>query len=179
MMSNDFQAFNYEFSSDKGAAQEAAPAQSEKAEKTILPEDILHAFPLLDRVSAHAGEDEAASAEQAIREALANRGPEGLQHLQAAMEYEDCASLEEAVQVATHLDCYEFIKEDDFRQMAKKELMAKGLSEQVVSLCFDFETYAAITHDCEDIYTSRETGLYVLFQISHWQERSGMTGQSM
>ena len=177
-------AFNCEFSLGEGAAQEAAPAQNERTEETVLPEDILHAFPLLERVSAHASEDEAASAEQAIREALTGQGPERLQRLQAAMEYEDCAHLEEAAQIAAHLDCYEFIKEADFRQTAKKELMAKGLSERVVGLCFNFETYAAIIHDCEDIYTSRETGLYVhksdpSFQLSYWQERSGMTGQSM
>ena len=143
--------FNYEFSSDESAALEAAPVQNERTEETALPEDILNAFPLLSHLSAHANRYVRGQAEMDIREALEGRGAEGLRRLQAAMECGGCTNLKTAAAIAEALDSYIFIEIDSFQETAKKELIAKGLSEQVISLCFDFDTYANITLNCGDL----------------------------
>lgn len=176
--------FNYEFSSDESAALEAAPVQNERTEETALPEDILNAFPLLSHLSAHANRYVRGQAEMDIREALEGRGAEGLRRLQTAMEYEGCTSLQTAAAIAKDLDRYIFIEADSFWETAKKELMAKGLSEQVISLCFDFDAYAEITHNFKNLHKSDTTGLYVYFdryapRQAPQQEQAGMMGQSM
>ena len=141
-------------------------------------QDILTAFPFLEKLSHHASPEEAEAARRSIAESLSGRGQEGLRQLQAAMEYEDCASLGEAAEIAARLDSYEFMEIGDFRETAKQELVEKGLDERVIGMCFNFESYAAIVHDFEDIYSSQDTGLYVHRNSAMTQpEQSGMTMQ--
>ena len=141
-------------------------------------QDILTAFPFLEKLSHHASPEEAEAARRSIAESLSGRGQEGLRQLQAAMEYEDCASLGEAVEIAARLDSYEFIGIDSFQEDAKRDLLEKGLDERVIGMCFNLESYAAITHDFEDIYSSHDTGLYVHRNNAMSQpEQGGMTMQ--
>lgn len=141
-------------------------------------QDILTAFPFLERLSHHASPEEAEAARRSIAESLSGRGQEGLRQLQAAMEYEDCASLGEAVEIAARLDSYEFIGIDSFQEDVKRELLEKGLDERVIGMCFNLESYAAITHEFEDIYSSHDTGLYVHRNNAMSQpEQGGMTMQ--
>lgn len=139
--------------------------------------DILNAFPYLERLAADADAETAAYARRSISDALDGRGAEGPRQLQAAMEYEDCANLSEAAEIAGRLDSYEFIPVDHFRADAKQELLAMGLDRRVVECCFDFESYAAILNDFEDLYTSRGTGLYVHRDMG--LEQQGLTGMEM
>ncbi len=177
--------FNFEYCTQEDADSLTAvkgesPTPEPVREAYVLPENFLDELPFLARLAARTSPYERAQAEQDIREALKGRGPEGLRHLQAAMDCSDCADLKSAAEIAEDLDHYDFIEVDGFRETAKKELMAKGLSEQVVDFCFNLETYAAITHDFESIYQSTRTGLYV-----HWnyftpkEEQGGMSSQSM
>lgn len=163
---------------------EGQPSSEEPAEEYVLPENILDEFPRLASLAARASPFERKQAELNIREALEGRGPEALRQLQAAMECEDCADLKAAAAIAEDLGRYDFIEVGSFQENAKKELMEKGLSEQVIGFCFDFDTYAAITHNFESIFHSTKTGLYVHFDYNAprqvpQQEQSGMAGQSM
>ena len=164
--------FSYNYSTDaEVAAAESAPAQ----ETDSLPDNILDAFPQLASLTAEASPEEVSSASAAIREALAVRGPDGLRQLQTAMEYEECDRLEDAVEIAAHLDCYGFVDIQGFRDATRAELLAKGVDERALC-CFDYETYAALTHDFGFVHTSKDTGLYLcktdqLFQLPKWQEQ--------
>ena len=140
-----------------------------------VQQDILKAVPYLERLSKTVSPEETAAARTAISEALAGYGDSGPRQLQAAMEFEDCATLEEAVEIASRLDSYEFVEIGSFRETAEKELLEKGLDKRVIDLCVNFETYAAITHDFEDIYSSRNTGLYVHRNDAMSQPDQGMT----
>lgn len=140
------------------------------------PRDILTAAPLLSAVSFHVTPEEAEAARQSLAQSLAGRDREGLRQLQAALEYEDCGRLSEAVQIAANLDGYDFVETGSFQEAAKRELLAKGLDEKMLR-CFDFEAYAAIVHDFGDIYSS-STGLYVHRKAAMSPpERGGMTMQ--
>lgn len=184
-VARNFLPFNFEYCTQEeadnlSAVESETHTPEHVREACILPENFLDELPFLARLAAHASPYERSQAEQDIREALKGRGPEGLRHLQAAMDCSDCANLKNAAEIAEDLEHYDFIEVDGFRETAKKELMAKGLSEQVVDFCFNLEAYAAITHGFESIYQSTNTGLYV-----HWnyfapkEEQGGMSGQSM
>lgn len=140
------------FSSPNGACQEVEldlPATDYElldAMEQIRLEDGKH-----QKMSSQAVPEDAAAARAAIAEALAGRGECGLRQLQAAMESEDCASLEEAVEIAGRLDSYEFVEIGSFREKAEKELLEKGLDKKVIDLCVDFTAYAALTHEFESI----------------------------
>ncbi|MDE6456755.1 MAG: hypothetical protein K2L38_12855, partial [Dysosmobacter sp.] len=62
-------------------------------------------------------------------------------------------------------------------------LQQLGVSQR--GLCgFDYETYAALTHDFGFIHTSNAAGLYLCktddsFQLPKWQEQAGMPGPAM
>ena len=50
--------------------------------------------------------------------------------------------------------------------------------------CFDYETYAALTHDFGFIHTSDAAGVYLCrtddsFQLPKWQEQDEMQGPTM
>jgi len=165
------------------AERKGPPAQEKTTGEYILPKDILTAFPLLARVSGQAAAEDAAAAEQTIREALARRGPEGLRRLQAAMEYENCSSLEDAARIASHLDSYGFVDVSSF-QSAARGMLESMLNERVIDRCFDFDAFAAIKYEAEDLRISKDTGLYVYKsgqsqQLDCQQEQSKMTGQTM
>lgn len=140
-------------------------------------QDVLKAVPMLEKMSSQAAPEDAAAARAAIAEALAGRGECGLRQLQAAMESEDCASLEEAVEIAGRLDSYEFVEIGSFREKAEKELLEKGLDKKVIDRCVDFTAYAALTHEFESIYSSRNTGLYVRRNGAMSRPEQGMTMQ--
>ena len=140
-------------------------------------QDVLKAVPMLEKMSSQAAPEDAAAARAAIAEALAGRGECGLRQLQAAMESEDCASLEEAVEIAGRLDSYEFVEIGSFREKAEKELLEKGLDKKVIDRCVDFTAYAALTHEFESIYTSGSTGLYVHGNEAMSRPEQGMTMQ--
>lgn len=93
------------------------------------------------------------------------------------MESEDCASLEEAVEIAGRLDSYEFVEIGSFREKAEKDLLEKGLDKKVIDRCVDFTAYAALTHEFESIYSSRNTGLYVRRNGAMSRPEQGMTMQ--
>lgn len=83
------------------------------------------------------------------------------EQFQAAVAYEDCVFLWEAVEIGEHLDAYTFLSESEFREQAKQELAAKGMDPHILELCFDFKRYAAIRYGYEDLYYSADTELYV------------------
>ncbi len=140
--------------------------------------NILQAFPLMEQVAASASPEEADAARQSIFESIAGRGQEGLRQLQAAMEFEDCVRLSEAVEIAARLDSYEFMEIGSFQETTRQDLLEKGLDKRVVDMCFNFEAYAAITHDFESIYSSYDTGLYVHRSSAMSQpEQGGMAMQ--
>ena len=145
-------------------------------------QDVLKALPGLEEFFDQATPEEAASARAAISKALEGRGADGVRQLDAAMGYEDCANLEEAVEIAAHLDCYDFMEIDRCQEQARQELLDKGLSDRIISLCFNLDTYTAIHHEFEDLYTAHDAGLYVhksdpSFQLDYWRERTGGTKQ--
>lgn len=159
------------------------PAQENTAGECVLTEDILNAFPLLSRLSKQASTEEAVNAEQMIREMLAERGPEGLRQLQAAMEYENCSTLEDAAWITSHLDSYGFVDAGSF-QSTVRGLLESMLNKRIIDRCFDFDAFAAIKYGAEDLRVSKETGLYVYksgqsHQLDCRQEQDGMTGQTM
>ena len=99
------------------------------------------------------------------------------------MEYEECGRLEDAVEIAAHLDCYGFVDIQSFQEAAKAELLSKGVDDRALC-CFNYETYAALTHDFGFIHSSGDNGMYLCktdpsFQLPKWQESSEMTGPSM
>lgn len=159
------------------AAEETATARYDFLKST--PDSI----PLLVRLSDKISPEEVSAAKTAIREALAERGPNGLRQLQAAMEFEECDGLKEAVEIAVHLDSYGFVDIRSFRETTKEELLSKGVDEKALR-CFDYETYAALTHDFAFIHTSSAAGMYLCktdpsFQLPKWQEQTGMQGSAM
>jgi len=157
--------------------------QEKTAEGYDLPKDVLNAFPLLSRLSKRADTEESNNAEQMIREVLTERGSEGLRQLRAAMEYENCSSLEDAAWIASHLDSYGFVDAGSF-QNTVRGLLESMLNKRVIDRCFDFDAFAAIKYGAEDLRISKDTGLYVYKSVqSHQtdfrQEQSKMTGQTM
>ena len=61
--------------------------------------------------------------------------------------------------------------------------MSKGIDERALC-CFDYETYAALTHGFGFIHPSRNNGMWLCktdqsFQLPKWQEEIGPTGPAM
>lgn len=176
------QTFSYSYSME--AETPAAPKNDPAQEENILPEDILSASPPLADLAANLSPEETLSVNAALRESLSGRGPDGLRQLEAAMDFEDCASLGEAVEIAAHLDCYKFMGISICDEAARQELLNKGLDDWVIEQCFNLSAYAAISHGFDDLYTSEDTGLYVhksdlSFQLAYWREKTGPIGPSM
>lgn len=156
------------------------PPAKGPAEEYILPENILDAIPLLARLAPCTDPFVRKQAEMDIREALEGRGPEALRQLEAALDYGDCSSLKEAALTAENLDSYSFVEAEAFRIETRKELLAKGLTEQVIDYCFDFQSYAEITHGGDYAFHSTRTGLYVFLPgYIPTQRNDTMSGPSM
>ena len=171
--------FSYCYSTDAEVALPGASAQKENT----LPEDILSASPQLSRFAVNLSQEETFSVNAILWEALAGRGPDGLRQLLTAVEYEECDTLHDVMEVAAHLDCYGFVDIDAFKEAATAELLSKGVDKRALC-CFDYETYAALTHGFSFIHPSRGNGMYLCktdqsFQLPKWQEETGMTGPAM
>jgi len=80
--------------------------------------------------------------------ALDERGqgmPHFIEKFAAALEYEDCRTLADAVDISQNLSCYDFVHEADFHDYAMRELQQRGYfhGESFLADCFDFKGYAA------------------------------------
>lgn len=171
--------FSYNYSTDAETTLQDAPVQKE----STLPENILNASPQLAGLAADLSPEEAFRVNATLREALAVRGPDGLRQFLTAAEYEECDTLHDVAEVAAHLDCYGFIDIDGFREATIAELLSKGVDKRALC-CFDYETYAALTHDFGFIHTSKGNGMYLCktdqtFQLPKWREETGLTGPAM
>lgn len=63
--------------------------------------------------------------------------------LASALEYEDCRTLRFALDISQNLACYEYIPCEDLEALAKKQLAAEGVSQELLgSGCIDLERYA-------------------------------------
>ena len=171
--------FSYNYSTDAETTLQDAPVQKE----STLPENILNASPQLAGLAADLSPEEAFHVNATLREALAVRGPDALRQFLTAVEYEECDTLHDVAEVAAHLDCYGFIDIDGFREATIAELLSKGVDKRALC-CFDYETYAALTHDFGFIHTSKGNGMYLCktdqtFQLPKWREETGLTGPVM
>ena len=161
----------------------AAPKTAQTQKGNLLPDNILDAVPALSGLTSDFSPAETLSINAIIVKTLSERGPDGLRQFQTALEYEECDSLKDAVEIATHLDCYGFIDIHSFCEAAKAELLSKGIDERALC-CFDYETYAALTHGFGFIHPSRNNGMWLCktdksFQLPKWQEKIGPTGPAM
>lgn len=173
--------FSYNYSMDSEIP--AAPKTAQDQKGNLLPDNILDAVPALSGLTSDFSPAETLSINAIIVKALSERGPDGLRQLQTALEYEECDCLKDAVEIATHLDCYGFIDIHSFCEAAKAELLSKGIDERALC-CFDYETYAALTHGFGFIHPSRNNGMWLCktdqsFQLPKWQEKIGPTGPAM
>lgn len=167
------QVFSFNYSTDREVA--VLPKNTPAPKSDILPEDIQSASPPLAALAANLSPEETFSVNATLRESLAGRGPDGLRQLHTAMEYEECDSLRDAVEIAAHLDSYGFVDIHGFCEATKAEFLAKGVDKRALC-CFDYESYAALTHDFGFIHTSRNNGMYLCktdlsFQLPKWQEQ--------
>ncbi len=148
------------------------------AEDSPSWQDILNTSPRLKQLSDEASPEDIAAARTAIMKAITGRGADGIRYLQAAMECERCSSLEDAAEIASHLESYDFVEMSSFEESVKQELLAKGLDEEVIRSCIDFGTYAAISYGYDFVYSSLNTGLYIHRNTAMSQpEQGSMTMQ--
>jgi len=155
-------------------------SKEEAIASLISTPKILNAFPHLARCAEKADPETQAEAAEAIAKAIGGDS-EQMSRFQAAMAYCDCIDLPEAVAVAEHLDCFEFIPIAEFKEKAKDELLGLGLDKRVIDQCIDFSQYAAIKHGWGDLFCAQDAGQYirqsnpsfVLAECTHPQ--SGMT----
>ncbi len=133
--------------------------QSAAASLNSAPQ-VLTAFPHLARCAEKSDPETQAEAAKAISKAIGGDS-EQMSRFQAAMAYCDCIDLPEAVAVAEHLDCFEFIPIAEFKAKAKDELLGLGLDERVIDHCIDFSQYAAIKHGWGDLFCAQDAGQYI------------------
>lgn len=68
--------------------------------------------------------------------------PNYMEHLSAAMEYENCHDLRSALNIAQNIQCYEWIPRDKLIETAEKELRDLGVSEKIIqSGAIDLKAY--------------------------------------
>lgn len=140
---------------------EGGTPPKEEAVASINPAlKILNAFPHLARCAEKADPEIRAEAAEAIAKVVGGDA-ELMSRFQAAMAYCDCIDLPEAVAVAEHLDCFEFIPIAEFKAKAKDELLGLGLDERVIDQCIDFSQYAAIKHGWGDLFCAQDAGQYI------------------
>jgi len=98
--------------------------------------------------------------------ALDERGqgmPHFMEKFAAALEFEDCRTLADAVDISQNLSCYDFIPEEGFHDYAMRELQRRGYFQGESSLadCFDFEVYAADLLEHQGFLLTRDEKSYI------------------
>lgn len=93
-----------------------------------------------------------------------NQGaPDFEERLAAALEYEHCHRLDEALDVIQNLHCFDIVPVDELREYAVKELKKGGVYHSVESIsdCFDYESYATELLDQRRFILTRDEQRYV------------------
>lgn len=98
--------------------------------------------------------------------ALDERGqgmPHFMEKFAAALEYEGCRTLADAVDISQNLSCYDFIPEEGFHDYAMRELQRRGYfhGESFLTDCFDFEAYAADLMEKQGFLLTRDEKSYI------------------
>ena len=98
--------------------------------------------------------------------ALDERGqgmPHFMEKFAAALEYEDCRTLADAVDISENLSCYDFIPEADFHDFGMRELQQRGYfhGESFLADCFDFEVYAADLLEHQGFVLAKDEKSYI------------------
>ena len=98
--------------------------------------------------------------------ALDERGqgiPHFMEKFAAALVYEDCRTLADAVDISQNLSCYDFISSEGFHDYAMRELQRRGYfqGESSLSDCFDFEVYAADLLEHQGFLLTRDEKSYI------------------
>lgn len=98
--------------------------------------------------------------------ALDERGqgmPHFMEKFAAALEYEDCRTLADAVDISQNLSCYDFIPEADFHDYAMRELQQRGYFHcgSFLADCFDFEVYAADLLEHQGMLLTKDEKAYI------------------
>ncbi len=98
--------------------------------------------------------------------ALDERGqgmPQFMEKFAAALEYEGCRTLADAVDISQNLSCYSFISESDFHDYAMRELQRRGYfhGESFLVDCFDFEVYAADLLEHQGFLLTKDEKSYI------------------
>ncbi|MEA4895392.1 MAG: hypothetical protein VB064_09015 [Oscillospiraceae bacterium] len=98
--------------------------------------------------------------------ALDERGqgmPHFMEKFAAALEYERCRTLADAVDITQNLSCYDFIPEEGFHDYAMRELQRRGYfrGESSLADCFDFEVYAANLLEKQGFLLTKDEKSYI------------------
>ena len=98
--------------------------------------------------------------------ALDERGqgmPNFMEKFAAALEYEDCRTLADAVDISQNLSCYNFISEAELHDYAMRELQQRGYfhGESFLTDCFDFEVYAADLLEKQGFVLTKDEKSYI------------------
>ena len=98
--------------------------------------------------------------------ALDERGqgmPHFMEKFAAALEYEGCHTLADAVDISQNLSCYNLIPEAEFHDYAMQELQWRGYFQGESSLadCFDFEVYAADLLEKQGFLLTKDEKSYI------------------
>lgn len=116
--------FSYNYSVDSEIPAVPKTAQDQKGD--LLPDNILGAAPALSGLTSDFSLAKTLSINAIILKTLSERGPDELRQFQTVLEYEECDCLEDALEIATHLDCYGFIDILSFCEAAKAEIFQKA-----------------------------------------------------
>ena len=89
--------------------------------------------------------------------------PHFMQKFAAALQYEGCRTLADAVDISQNLSCYDFIPEADFHDYAMRELQQRGYfhDESFLADCFDFEVYAADLLENQGFVLAKDEKSYI------------------
>ena len=98
--------------------------------------------------------------------ALDERGqgmPHFMEKFAAALEYEGCRTLADAVDISQNLSCYDLISEKGLHDYAMRELQRRGYfqGESFLTDCFDFEVYAADLLEHQGFLLSKDEKSYI------------------
>ncbi len=98
--------------------------------------------------------------------ALDERGqgmPHFMEKFAAALEYEGCRTLADAVDISQNLSCYIFISEAEVHDYAMRELQQRGYfrGESSLADCFDFEVYAADLLENQGFLLAKDEKSYI------------------
>lgn len=98
--------------------------------------------------------------------ALDERGqgmPHFMEKFAAALEYEGCRTLADAVDISQNLSCYDFIPAEGFHDYAMRELQLRGHfhGESFFADCFDFEVYAADLLEQQGFLLTKDEKSYI------------------